>query len=110
MKQSQRKNEEKKVIPEVIEALEVKLFAHPWETVVSKKEAKEKHSLYVQVAQSHVTPPGATSSAFSGDSTYSLTFSCKIQIAVLDARGLSKVLEKQDLTWGFFKRRIGEAG
>lgn len=87
------------------------MFAYPWETVVSKKEAEEKHSLYVQVAQSHVTPPGATWSAFSRDSIYSLTFSfCKIQIVVLDSWGLSKVLEKQDLRWGFFKRRKREAG
>lgn len=98
MKQSQRKNEDKRVSPEGLEGLKVKLFTYPWETVVSKKKAEEKHSLYVQVAQSHITPPGATWSAFSGDGTYSLIFSfCKIQIVVLDSQGLSKILEKQDL-------------
>ena len=66
MKQSQRKNEDKRVSPEGIETLEVKLLTYPWETVVSKKDAEEKHSLYVQVAQSHVTPPGATRSASVG--------------------------------------------
>lgn len=45
MKQSQRKNEDKRVSPEGLEGLKVKLFTYPWETVVSKKKAEEKHSL-----------------------------------------------------------------
>lgn len=56
-----------------------------------------------QGARGDVTPPEMRWSVFkSGDGTSSFTFSlCNMQMVVLDSSGLPKILQKQDLRWGF---------
>lgn len=66
---SQGKNEQKKE-PRGYEHCEGEItHFYPWEAVISRSEADERHFLCGQGAQSHVTPPGATQNAFSGNST-----------------------------------------